>query len=162
MSGGSHNYLYSTDVSEVFARLGDIDGMARRMDVLGYAGDAASETRELLRIAEQFQLRIHAYLSRLGPVWKAVEWWDSGDSSEEEVKDALADYRKEGADGSVILSPNVVNTLREVLRYNWEDESQDYRQQIRENSEGADTHIFHALVRLRDAIGSDEYLTDPE
>jgi len=31
------------------------------------------------------------------PVWKAVEWWDSGDSGPDDLKESLAEYRQNKA-----------------------------------------------------------------
>ena len=56
------------------------------------------ETEELIIILRQFQNRVNARLERLSPVWRAVEWWDSCDTSEDGVKKALSEYRGENND----------------------------------------------------------------
>lgn len=98
MGGGSYNYLYSKEPDELL-RGGweDLEHMARRLARLGYAADAAGETEELLLILRQVQVRLEARQRRLADIWRAVEWWDSGDSGEDGVKAALAQYREKGA-----------------------------------------------------------------
>jgi len=94
MSGGSYNYLCYANPDELINKTVDLQDMADRLAGLGYAPDAARETQELLLIVRQFENRIAAATGRLQKVWKAVEWWDSGDSSEDGVKTSLDDYRK--------------------------------------------------------------------
>ena len=98
MSGGSYDYLCYKDASDLFDYENQIRSMSDRLAELGYAEDAAKETEELILILRQFQNRVNARLERLQPVWRAVEWWDSGDSSEVGVKRALSEYRGETED----------------------------------------------------------------
>ena len=71
--------------------------MADRLAKLGYADDAAKETMETLLEIRQAKNRIQTRLDRLRDVWRSVEWWDSCDTSEEGLKDALSKYRGEVA-----------------------------------------------------------------
>ncbi|MGW0905027.1 hypothetical protein [Streptomyces sp. NPDC002853] len=94
MSGGSYNYLFAAaDLEDLQARRWDLEEMASRLAGLGYAQDAARETEELLVLYRQWETRASVRLARLSDVWKAVEWWDSHDSSEDRVHEALAKYR---------------------------------------------------------------------
>lgn len=94
MSGGSYNYLFEAqDLEDLQARRFDLEEMASRLAGLGYAQDAARETEELLVLFRQWETRAAVRMSRLACVWKAVEWWDSHDSSEDRVHEALAAYR---------------------------------------------------------------------
>lgn len=94
MSGGSYNYLFRcTDLDELACRQFDLRDMADRLAGLGYAQDAAAETEELLLLLRQWQVRLEVRIRRLEGVWKAVEWWDSCDSGEDGLKQALAKYR---------------------------------------------------------------------
>lgn len=87
MSGGSYNYLYCAEVSDLLCnRDEDLHRMEDRLRELGYGGEAlltawlrhrASAARESLLQDQQ----------RLGPIWQAVEWLDSGDWSEEQVSE---------------------------------------------------------------------------
>ena len=99
MSGGSYNYLYTAmDLEDLQARRHDLEDMATRLAGLGYAQDAARETEELLLLFRQWETRAAVRLKRLTDVWHAVEWWDSNDSGEDAVREALTKYRGDHAD----------------------------------------------------------------
>ena len=93
MSGGSYDYICFDVVRDLMDKQQQIQNMADRLARLGYAHDAAQETQELLLTIRQFENRIEAMQGRLVMLWKAVEWWDSGDISEDGVQRALARYR---------------------------------------------------------------------
>jgi hypothetical protein len=93
MSGGSFNYLFRKDAAELLGRLSDLEEMADVLARLGYAPDAAEETQTLLLDSRAFLNRTNPVLERLNEVWQAVEWWQSCDSSEEKVREALQTYR---------------------------------------------------------------------
>lgn len=94
MSGGSYNYLFAAqDLEDLQSRRQDLEEMATRLAGLGYAQDAARETEELLALFRQWETRASVRMRRLADVWHAVEWWDSNDSSEQGVHEALAKYR---------------------------------------------------------------------
>ncbi|MFE0794777.1 hypothetical protein [Streptomyces mutabilis] len=100
MSGGSYHYLCAAmDLEDLLAKRYALDEMSNRLAGLGYAQDAARETEELLLLLRQWEIRAETRLRRLTDVWKAVEWWDSNDSSEDRVHEALAKYRGD-ADGT--------------------------------------------------------------
>ncbi|WP_435279299.1 hypothetical protein [Streptomyces sp. 1222.5] len=97
MSGGSFNYLcHAWDLSDIVTKQGDLQEMAEALAALGYAQDAARETEELLVILRQWEVRTSVRLDRLREVWKAMEWWQSCDSSEDRFKKALNEYRGDG------------------------------------------------------------------
>lgn len=94
MSGGSYNYLYS-HAGGLEAQRGDIEAMRDRLqelerqDVPG-AYLAARQTRLVLnhlKLAEQ-------RAQDLSSVWRAVEWWDSRDYDEDQVHEALREFRE--------------------------------------------------------------------
>jgi len=96
MSGGSYNYLcHAFDLDDLLSSRGSLREMADRLAGLGYAEDAAKETEELLILLNQWSVRAEVRRNRLAKVWKAVEWWDSCDSGEDDVREALAAYRGE-------------------------------------------------------------------
>lgn len=98
MSGGSYNYLCDAfDLDDLLKKQSDLRDMADRLAALGYARDAATETEELLTMLRQFEVRATVRLSRLADVWKAVEWTDSCDWSEDSIRKALAAYRDDPA-----------------------------------------------------------------
>lgn len=99
MSGGSYNYLFTAqDLEDLHNRRHDLEEMANRLAGLGYAQDAARETEELLVLFRQWETRAAVRMHRLEDVWHAVEWWDSNDSSEQRVHEALAKYRDDHDD----------------------------------------------------------------
>jgi hypothetical protein len=94
MSGGSYSYLFAAqDLEDLQAHRHDLEEMANRLAGLGYAQDAARETEELLLLFRQWETRAAVRMQRLADVWHAVEWWDSNDSSEDGVHEALTKYR---------------------------------------------------------------------
>ena len=98
MSGGSYDYLFTKDASDLIAGYHvdeELRKMADRLAALGYAEDAARETEELICMIAQARVRIDVRAQRLRAVWKAVEWWDSGDNGEDGLQKALAAYRGE-------------------------------------------------------------------
>ena len=97
MSGGSYDYLCCKDADEIGSMAEQMQRMADRLAKLGYADDAAKETMETLLEIRQARNRIQTRLDRLRDVWRSVEWWDSCDTSEEGLKDALSKYRGEVA-----------------------------------------------------------------
>lgn len=98
MSGGSYDYLcWVLDLGELAAKEHQLEEMADRLAGLGYAQDAARETQELLVQLRQFKVRADVRVKRLSDVWHAVEWWDSSDTAEQGVREALAKYRGEPA-----------------------------------------------------------------
>jgi hypothetical protein len=95
MSGGSFNYLHSKFPEDLMVSgQSDLGDMIDALAVLGYAKDAAVESAGVLADICACQVRLEAKLRRLEGVWKAMEWWQSGDWSENVFKRALADYRE--------------------------------------------------------------------
>jgi len=93
MSGGSYDYLCYKDSQDIRSLMRQLADMAERLSGLEYARDAAQETTALLLTLRQQDVLVSTYIDRLSGVWHAVEWWDSQDSGEEAVKEALTRYR---------------------------------------------------------------------
>ena len=93
MSGGSFDYLYCKDISELMNDMHMLQAMADDLASLGYALDAAKETELFLLTLRQSTNRLEAMKERLEPVWKALEWWRSSDTNENDFKEALENYR---------------------------------------------------------------------
>lgn len=94
MSGGSYDYLCYKEADDIINSTNELQQMADRLAGLGYADDAAKETQQLLLTIRQYKNRINSSIQRLQGVWHAIEWWDSCDSGEDGVKDALKNYRE--------------------------------------------------------------------
>lgn len=92
MSGGSFDYLcFNTD--DLSGRRRMVEEMARRLEKLPYASEAAADTRRIIALLDETQ----ALGEQLADVWQAVEWWASGDSGEEQAQEALTAYRDTAA-----------------------------------------------------------------
>lgn len=96
MSGGSYDYLgVSFDLDDLLMKRSQLESMRDRLIGLGYAPDAASETDHLICMLNQWEVLAATRIKRLSPIWFAIEWWDSGDHGEAQVKEAISKYRKE-------------------------------------------------------------------
>jgi hypothetical protein len=83
MSGGSYDYLHF-HAPELGGHRGQLEAMAERLEELPYAGGVAAATRHILAVLGD---------EALANVWRAVEWWDSGDYGEDQVRDAVAKHK---------------------------------------------------------------------
>jgi len=93
MSGGSYNYLCFADPSDLLQKHSqDLREMVEGLSAAG-ADDAARETETIIVILDHFRNRMQARVDRVSPVWKALEWWHSGDWSEKQFRETLAEYR---------------------------------------------------------------------
>jgi hypothetical protein len=84
VSGGSYNYLY-LNAPDLGGYRSHLEVMAERLEGLPYATEAAVATRLILTALDD---------KALADVWHAVEWWDSGDIGEDQVREALAEYQQ--------------------------------------------------------------------
>jgi len=97
MSGGSYDYLYCKEADDLLNMEDRIQEMADRLTGLRYASDAVRETQKLQKLLlklRQSKNQIDKVKDRLSAVWRAIEWWDSNDSNENGVKEALKEYRR--------------------------------------------------------------------
>lgn len=94
MSGGSFNYLYGKDLAMLLeSGMSDLKHMAEELDGLGYdAAPLRDRTNELIERIREVEADINEEIQRLAPVWRAVEWWCSCDSSREQVFVAIGEY----------------------------------------------------------------------
>ena len=81
MSGGSRNYVYRQDL---IAHRADVSAVFDDLTALGYR-DAAYWTAEVLGHMQA----IGNLQAELEQVWKAVEYYRSGDWTAEQVKEAV-------------------------------------------------------------------------
>lgn len=93
MSGGSYNYLCFKDADDIQQASDSLNQMCDRLSRLPYAEDVAKETMWVILEMRAHRVRVQAAIDRLSGVWKAVEWWDSCDSSESELVSAIAKFR---------------------------------------------------------------------
>lgn len=97
MSGGSYGYLYAKDADALFADPSELQEMTDRLAGLDWAADAAADAADLVAIIRTQKARVDAAMRRLADVFHAVEWWDSNDWGEDQVRAVLAEYRGETA-----------------------------------------------------------------
>lgn len=88
MSGGSYDYL-CLRVHALEDQRGMLENMAIRLEGLPYAAEAAAQTRRVLKLVDAASVLADS----LSDVWRAVEWWDSGDSGEDPVIRECAAYQ---------------------------------------------------------------------
>lgn len=86
VSGGSYNYL-CWHADRLQEQRGDLGSMEHRLQSSGYYA-AARATRDVIRFLDAAERAANA----LEDVWHAVEWADSGDSSEDRVREAVAKF----------------------------------------------------------------------
>lgn len=96
MSGSSYEYLYFNSVSDMLTKYGaleQLERMCKRLEGLSYAKLAAAKSRRVQDRLTKLEASIQKNLDDLHDVWRAVEWWDSGDWGEGEVKRAIEKMR---------------------------------------------------------------------
>jgi hypothetical protein len=94
MSGGSWSYLYSKEVDEL-VECRSIELLEEMADYLNSSGykDVAKDVMRLVEYIKSARIRIETLHEMLSPVFKAVEWYDSGDCGKDSVGRAIEDYR---------------------------------------------------------------------
>jgi hypothetical protein len=101
VSGGSYNYLcFHTDNLTEYS--GDLDEMVERLNGLPWAADAAAATRRVQELLDEAEKAAEA----LSDVWRAVEWWDSCDWGEDQVREELDEWRAKCSPGGEETVPN--------------------------------------------------------
>lgn len=100
MSGGSWNYLYSKEIDDLmqYSNIITLEEMADYLNKNGYE-DVARDTIRLVEYIKSATIRIEVLHEMLSPVFKAVEWYDSGDYEKDKVEKAIEEYRN-GKGGS--------------------------------------------------------------
>ena len=94
MSGGSYDYLFCREVNELFSvdALDNMESIEVHLLSTGY-DDIAKDVRRLIEYIKSADNRISVLHEQLGGVFKAVEWYDSGDYSKGTMKKELEKYR---------------------------------------------------------------------
>ena len=94
MSGGSYNYLCFEQFPEVIERTEDMNKIQFRLRQLGAHG-IADDVDELIKYCREAKETIEPLFERLYGVFHAIEWFDSGDIGEDDVKEEFKRYRNE-------------------------------------------------------------------
>lgn len=96
MSGGSYDYLcYDDDLATLAENRTRLEEMAERLEGLPWARVPAEQTRRLVYALDILDSRIRN-ATELRDVWHAVEWWDSCDYGEYQVREAVRKYEDSG------------------------------------------------------------------
>lgn len=93
MSGGSWNYLFCKDIDELMNGSSTelLQDMVDRLNSAGFK-DVAKDTQRLVEYIKSASIRIETLFETLSPVFKAVEWFDSGDWGEETLNNEILKY----------------------------------------------------------------------
>lgn len=86
MSGGSFNYLCHKDASELVNELdGDLKRMIEELAALPDADTALAQTVLVRALLQRAVAQVDQIVNKngLSEVWRAVEWWRSGDSDQD-------------------------------------------------------------------------------
>ena len=94
MSGGSWNYLYTKEIDDLmqYSNIETLEEMADYLNQNGYE-DVAKDTRRLVEYIKSAKIRVGTLFEILGPVFKAVEWYCSGEWGKDRVGRAIEEYR---------------------------------------------------------------------
>jgi len=94
MSGGSYDYICFSELRDLLWSDEIISRMANRLEELGYK-EFAKETTSYLNFLKSVRTKSEARLKRLSPIWKTIEWLDSGDYGLDTARTILNDISKE-------------------------------------------------------------------
>lgn len=94
MSGGSWNYLYLKEIDDLMNGSSTelLQDMVDRLNSAGFK-DVAKDTQRLVEYIKSASIRIKTLFETLSPVFKAIEWFDSGDWGEETLNNEILKYR---------------------------------------------------------------------
>lgn len=99
MSGGSLGYLFCREPEELLCATQQENMEAAEQILLckGYK-DIARDVRRLIEYTRSAENRIAVLHAQLKGVFRAIEWWESGDTGNESLVKSLEAYR-EGKEG---------------------------------------------------------------
>lgn len=95
MSGGSYDYLYCKDASELFNEVGNLELMCNFLVINNYH-DVALDMRRLIEYIKTSENRITVLSEQLRDVMKAVEYYESCDYGRDDLERYIENYRKGG------------------------------------------------------------------
>lgn len=118
MSGGSWNYLYCKDIDELmnYSSVETLQDMVDRLNSAGFE-DVAQDTQRLVEYIKSARIRIETLFEVLSPVFKAVEWFDSGDWGEETLNNEVLKYRKSNIDSYNKAVDDTIKAIKEEYAF---------------------------------------------
>lgn len=116
MSGGSWNYLFCKDIDELMNGSSTelLQDMVDRLNSAGFK-DAAKDTQRLVEYIKSASIRIETLFETLSPVFKAVEWFDSGDWGEETLNNEILKYRNARLDSYNKAVDDFVKVVKNII-----------------------------------------------
>lgn len=95
MSGGSYNYLCDRYAHNIGEATGDLAEMLDRLRGLGYAPRATAATERVRRLLADHGRVLDEAIDAIKDVWHAVEWRDSSDWGDDQMRAAIDKFEKE-------------------------------------------------------------------
>lgn len=118
MSGGSWNYLFCKDIDELMNGSSTelLQDMVDRLNSAGFK-DVAKDTQRLVEYIKSASIRIETLFETLSPVFKAVEWFDSGDWGEETLNNEILKYRNARLDNYNKVVDDTIKSIKEEYAF---------------------------------------------
>lgn len=118
MSGGSWNYLYCKDIDELMNGSSTelLQDMVDRLNSAGFK-DVAKDTQRLVEYIKSAGIRIETLFEALSPVFKAIEWFDSGDWGKEALNNEISKYRNARLDNYNKAVDDTIKAIKEEYAF---------------------------------------------
>lgn len=118
MSGGSWNYLCYKDIDELMNGSSTelLQDMVDRLNSAGFK-DVAKDTQRLVEYIKSARIRIETLFEALSPVFKAVEWFDSGDWGKETLNNEILKYRNARLDNYNKAVDDTIKAIKEEYAF---------------------------------------------
>lgn len=92
MSGGSYGYFFLRDPEEVLCDRRTLSELATRLEELDPDGPATRDAKAMPKAVDGAFQVVAEMQPKLAGVFQAVEWLDSADYGEDQMRDALRKY----------------------------------------------------------------------
>lgn len=93
-----------------------LQDMADRLNSAGFE-DVAKDTQRLVEYIKSASIRIETLFETLSPVFKAVEWFDSGDWGKETLNNEVLKYRKSNIDSYNKAVDDTIKAIKEEYAF---------------------------------------------
>lgn len=93
-----------------------LQDMVDRLNSAGFK-DVAKDTQRLVEYIKSASIRIETLFETLSPVFKAVEWFDSGDWGEETLNNEVLKYRKSNIDNYSKAVDDTIKAIKEEYAF---------------------------------------------
>ena len=93
-----------------------LQDMVDRLNSAGFK-DVAKDTQRLVEYIKSASIRIETLFETLSPVFKAVEWFDSGDWGEETLNNEILKYRNARLDNYNKAVDDTIKFIKEKYAF---------------------------------------------